>query len=109
MIEVKSLYRFIPPQCPHGLPQHLLRHDEAGPGVRCEAVHMVQDITVTLQSSTNILAHHGLRPCRLQTPLHLLLGDGVGHILALLLGGAVSLVMAHLIVLGVALLLGNLT
>merc|ERR1719266_1918969 len=38
----------------------------------------------------------------------LLLGDGVGHILALLLGGAVSLVMAHLVVLGVTLLLGNL-
>ena len=67
----KSEDRFIALHRPESFPQHLLRHDEPSPGVGGESVHLLQDITVTLQSSTNILAHHGLRPRRLQAPLHL--------------------------------------
>ena len=62
---------FIPPECPESFPQHLLRHDQSSPGVGGETVDLLQDITVALYSHTNILAHHGLRPGRLQGPLHL--------------------------------------
>ena len=71
--------RFVPSHCPQSFPQHLLRHDEASPGVGGEAVHLLQDITVAPHSHTNIVAPHRLRPGRLQGPLHLL-GETVLHV-----------------------------